>query len=65
MQCKCGGEMRDGTHEVKTLSGASEWFPEVVESDLPLSIYQNTCPGCTRLHFKVKNADGLILKTQG
>ena len=62
MQCKCGGTMSESTHEVKTLKKAIEWCKDAKESDLPLTINQNKCGGCGRLHFQVANNEYSIIR---
>lgn len=65
MQCKCGEETRIGTHEVKTLAGAMGWFDDVFDTDLPLTIEQDKCPACGRMHYEVYDCGGKLLKQQG
>ena len=54
MQCPCGGSTYESQHEVKTLAKAREWNPDVKESDLPITVYQEKCGACGRLHSMTK-----------
>ena len=63
MQCKCGNNMTTQVHEVKTLKKGKEWFDAAIESIMPLQIHQNKCGACGRLHYKVADNKGNLVKT--
>jgi hypothetical protein len=58
MQCKCGAEVAERNHEVKTLVKAKDWLYAVklpdsyIESKLPVTIEQHECK-CGRYGFRV------------
>lgn len=64
MQCKCGGETRPGTHEVKGIITAKDWAPKATEADLPLTIEQDNCI-CGRRRFRAFSKDRLLLNQLG
>ena len=64
MQCNCGGETRESTHEVKTLGKAQEWDSTVTPGDLPIRVQQDRCPGCGRSRVTIYRR-GLILARRG
>jgi hypothetical protein len=67
MQCKCGAETSYQQHEVKTMAKASEWFAEVKESQLPIIVGQDKCPGCGRIAYGItsESARTEVLYRQG
>ena len=64
MQCPKGGQITEQTHTVKTMTKAKEWYAEVAEDDLPVTIQKSlTTDG--RMHYKVINRDGEKLYQKG
>jgi hypothetical protein len=59
MQCNCGGETRPGTHQVTTMAKAVEWYADVLERHLPLTITQDKCPGCGRQQTTIESVQFL------
>ena len=57
MQCPKGGQITEQTHTVKTMAKAKEWYAEVAEDDLPVSI-QKSITSEGRIHYKVINRGG-------
>lgn len=60
MQCKCGGETHDTSHEVKTDGKAKEWTG--FDIDPPIQVVQTKCSGCGRIMVKVFKQGRLIAK---
>lgn len=56
--CKCGGRIKESTHEVKTLDGARKWLPECQDGNIPLTIRQSRCAACWRTMTEVKDGAG-------
>lgn len=65
MQCKCGGEITKQEHRVKTLNTALNWFDNVLESDLPITVVQMKCNGCTQTGYKIFDIFGEKIKQHG
>ena len=63
MQCKCGNNMTTQVHKVKTLKKGLEWWNIAEDENLPLQIHQNKCGACGRLHYKVADNKGNLVKT--
>ena len=64
MQCPKGGQITEQTHTVKTMTKAREWYAEVAEDDLPVTIQKSsTTDG--RMHYKVISRDGEKLYQKG
>lgn len=48
MQCPCGSETVFRQHTVKGLDKALEWYGDVLEEDLPITINRDECISCGR-----------------
>lgn len=63
MDCSRGGIAKESTHTVVTLRAASDWWPDVVDSDLPITVQQyTTSDGRIRI---VIYSNGLRVYTRG
>lgn len=50
MQCKCGSEITESTHAVKTQKGFSQWHDAPFDkSKAPYSVSQVLCRSCGRV----------------
>ncbi|CAH0530717.1 hypothetical protein CTH30272_03059 [Allocatenococcus thiocycli] len=60
MQCKCGGEVVNSVHSVKTEKGLAGWHDSAfVKSKAPYSIDQSICKACGRVaHIIVTDSSG-------
>lgn len=49
MQCKCGGEVKSSSHEVKTKKGLAEWSDvQFNKHETPYTITKQVCDSCGR-----------------
>lgn len=63
MQCKCGGEIVERVHSIKTKRGADIWAEGCYsKTDFPLTVEQPECKACGRSDFRIKNKDNKIIK---
>ena len=58
MQCKCGGDTKQQSHDVTTQSKISEWLR--YESDKPITVDQTICNGCGRISVKIYQNNQLV-----
>jgi hypothetical protein len=58
MQCKCGGETKQSSHDVTTKAKISEWLR--YESEQPISIDQTICNSCGRMSVKIYQDNNLV-----
>jgi len=64
MICPKGSLCSESTHEVKTLSVAQQWFNDVIESQLPITV--NTFNGeGGRLRISVFDCDNNLIHRRG
>lgn len=64
MQCACGGELTESTHEVKTLAKAIEWSSLVQSQHLPIHVHQSKCV-CGRMMRKVYDNQKNVIFRKG
>lgn len=64
MECPRGSEVRESSHEVKTMAKALEWTSKVCESDLPITIEQQVAKG-GRARVKIWASNGDLIETKG
>ncbi len=64
MQCLCGGEVVEQSHEVKTFDKAKEWFPGITENQLPVKVEKDICIGCRRFRRSIFS-DGVLIYRKG
>ena len=64
MYCKCGNtkEMKSGSHEVSTLHGAIEWWPEASQCALPIQVQSYECGACGRYGYKVITDNAIVYR---
>ena len=60
MQCPCGEETRMSSHLIKTIKKAREWHGETSTDNLPLTIEQDKCPACGRIHVEIYDGATLL-----
>lgn len=68
MYCSCGNTISEKSHTVKTVKGASGWVDVDVDVDkdkLPFKVLQAECGSCGRTGWKVWDAGGELVGTQG
>ncbi len=59
MQCPRGSSCTETNHDIKTLKAAQEWFSEVTEDQLPITVNQVRAAN-GRLRVMVYSAGKLI-----
>jgi len=64
MQCSCGSEANESSHQVKTIITARDYSPKAQESDLPLTISHWKCK-CGKRLYKAFNKDRILLHEEG
>jgi hypothetical protein len=59
MQCKCGGEVIESSHEVKRMTTALLWAERVISKPdpikLPVIVEKHVCTGCGRSFHLIEN----------
>lgn len=64
MQCSRGSMTTDTTHSVLTLKTAQEWYPEVTDSDLPITVDQERASN-GRLRITIHNNKNKMIHRRG
>ena len=64
MQCPCGSETRNQVHQVKTMERALEWTGGY-GAKLPITVDQDKCPACGRIHLVVYDKNGRKIEERG
>ena len=64
MECPRGSLLTETTHQVKKIQTAREWYSEVREEDLPISVTQYTALN-GRCLVKVRNCMDKIIHVRG
>lgn len=53
MNCPCGGKTAPTTMTAKTWEAAAEWWPAILDDELPARIVRDVCEGCGRQRVRV------------
>jgi len=64
MECPRGSYCRESTHQVKTMDKALEWYPEALESHLPITVTSQVASDGRR-HVKVHDLNDNLIFTRG
>lgn len=64
MECQRGSICTESTHEVKTMQKAQEWYQDVKESDLPITVYSSASSN-GRLYARIYGVKGNLIHVRG